>query len=118
MGRDSANFWSYSANLRTDSADFGTISADSPDDSANPLLITFFNGLEPIWCSLSAGSLQMDSADLGRDSANFWSYSANLRTDSAEFGTISADSPDDSAKPLLITFFLNGLEPINCSFNS
>ncbi|PGY09440.1 hypothetical protein COE25_17930 [Bacillus sp. AFS031507] len=36
MGRVSANFWSYSANLRTDSAEFGTFSADSPDDSAKP----------------------------------------------------------------------------------
>jgi hypothetical protein len=48
----------------------------------------------------------MDSANLARDSAIYLSYSAKLRMDSANFRTYSAESLDDSAKTLLITFFI------------
>jgi hypothetical protein len=47
----------------------------------------------------------MDSANLAADSADYWCYSAKPRTDSANSLIFPADSPDNSAKPLFITFF-------------
>jgi hypothetical protein len=85
LGRDSANYRGYSAKLGRDSAKLQKDTAEFAYDSANPLLVTFFNrGTSPFTVCLAAGARIMNSANLGRDSANYRSYSAKLGRNSAK----------------------------------
>jgi hypothetical protein len=112
LGRDSANYRSYSAKLGRYSAKLQKDSAEFANDSANPLLVTFFNrGTSPFTVCLAAGARITDSA-------NYRSYSAKPRKDSAKLGRYSAklqkdsaESSYDSANPLLVTFFYRGTSP-------
>ncbi|PEQ89851.1 hypothetical protein CN481_17740 [Bacillus sp. AFS006103] len=112
FGRYSANYRGYSAKLGRDSAKLQKDTAEFAYDSANPLLVTFFNrGTSPFTVCLAAGARIMDSANYRGYSAKPRKDSAKLGRDSAKLQKDSAESSYDSANPLLVIFFNRGMSP-------